>query len=248
MIHDQHFMIDEKILNLIAAYARDKVVTEIGGGTGNLSKKLAAVAKKLIIIEKDPKMCEILTTKVSAEIRHEDAQTAKLTGMIIGNIPYGISEQFFYRLVREARDVSILTVGMNFAELLQNEKTKLGIYTKIFFELELLETVSPEAFDPAPKVWSAVIKLTPKFPKILLAEIIVQTDKKLKNAIIESLTKRGKTQKESREIIKKLDNQYLDTKIIRLSNEEFIEVFSELTQQLPQYDVSEETSHTTQQH
>lgn len=244
MNDDQHFMVDEALLATIAQFAKDRVVTEIGGGTGNLTKNLIAHSKKLHVIEQDPNLAEQLRKKFpTAVILEGDAQTLPLQGTIIGNIPYRISEQIFYRIMREARQECILTVGMNFAELLQNKRTKLGIYTELFFTFEQIAAISPESFDPAPSVWSACIVLTPKHPTSLLTQILRQTDKKLKNAIIEALCSTGKKQKEAKKIEESLGISLREKKIQQMSNIEFIKVYEELVQQLPQYDVSEERDH-----
>ena len=59
----QHFLIDKKILRKIIRVANLKsedIVLEVGPGTGNLTQELAKMAKKVVAIEKDPKMVEIL--------------------------------------------------------------------------------------------------------------------------------------------------------------------------------------------
>ena len=60
---DQHFILDEAVLKREVEYAdisgKDTVL-EIGAGVGNLTKVLAQRAKKVIAIEKDQRLCEVL--------------------------------------------------------------------------------------------------------------------------------------------------------------------------------------------
>ncbi len=59
----QHFLADFGVLKkvvLAAELKKDDIILEIGPGTGTLTRELAKTAKKVIAIEKDRKMCQIL--------------------------------------------------------------------------------------------------------------------------------------------------------------------------------------------
>lgn len=242
---DQHFMIDDVLLKKIAAFGTNKIVTEIGGGTGNLTKHLIATAKKLNVIEKDATLAKKLRKQFpTANVIYGNALESELEGVIIANIPYAISEPLFYRLIKEPH-ITYLTIGKKFADSLVSEHTKLGIYAKTFFDVSVLQEIPREAFDPAPAVTSNLVSLVPK-KYGLLGDILIQYDKKIKNAIITALSKRM-TQKEAKRIVEPLFRTLADKKIFHLSNAQFIHVYEVVTTQLLQHDASEETNHTTQQ-
>ena len=85
---------------------------------------------------------------------------------IIGNFPYNISTQIIFKAI-ENRDKVIQLVGMFQKEVGQRiaSKPKGKIYgitsvlTQAYFDTELLFEISPDMFDPPPKVTSVVIKL-----------------------------------------------------------------------------------------
>lgn len=99
----QNFLIDKSAMERILAAAdirQDDLVLEIGAGIGNLTQELAKKAKKVIAVEKDPKMCEILrklleikkiknVEVVAGDIRQIENCKLKIENYkVVANIPY----------------------------------------------------------------------------------------------------------------------------------------------------------------
>lgn len=86
---------------------------------------------------------------------------------VIGNLPYNISSQIFFRII-EHRDLVPQVVCMIQKEVAERIAAPhgnksygiLSVFLQTFYNIEYLFTVSEKVFDPPPKVKSAVIRLT----------------------------------------------------------------------------------------
>lgn len=226
---DQHFMIDKELLQRIVTAARIKktdILLEIGPGTGNLTELLLGKGKELYVIEKDPLLLKKLKEKYKEKIhfRQGDATQIKLPAFhkSISNLPYTICEPLLWKLTRYDFDCAIFVVPHKFTELLLGTKSsRLHLLVDSFYEVEYLETIHPSAFDPQPKVQSALIKIIPKKKESFLKEFLSQYDKKTKNALEKILCAQGKTKSQAREIIAlKIRPKVQEQNIITLSLEE----------------------------
>ena len=100
----QHFLISQKVLQKIiqtANLSKNDIVLEIGPGLGILTQELAQKAKKVIAIEKDERMVEILKDVLgdykNVEIIQGDILKEKLqitNYKIVANIPYYLTSPF----------------------------------------------------------------------------------------------------------------------------------------------------------
>ena len=137
-----------------------------------------------------------------------------------------------------------MITGSRFAEnVLANKKTKLSLLTNCYFEIEKIMDIIPESFNPKPRVMSSMIRLSPKeVSNIEEKELIIFRflfyfrEKKLKNALTESLIKQAKindkclTQKEAKKIIENLniDLDLLEKEFMLFSNEELEYLFKKI--------------------
>ena len=108
----QNLLIDKNILNKIAELSsiNGKVVFEVGPGTGNLTEIiLKKNPKKLLLVEKDKRFCEILTKKFDLEknfiIYNEDILKFNFDkninpDLVFGNLPYNISTQILAKFIK----------------------------------------------------------------------------------------------------------------------------------------------------
>ncbi|ENX0959700.1 TPA: 16S rRNA (adenine(1518)-N(6)/adenine(1519)-N(6))-dimethyltransferase RsmA, partial [Neisseria gonorrhoeae] len=87
---------------------------------------------------------------------------------IVGNLPYNISTPLLFKLAEVADDVADMhfmlqkeVVERMVAAPKSNDYGRLGVMLQYFFDMELLIDVSPESFDPAPKIDSAVVRMIP---------------------------------------------------------------------------------------
>ncbi|MBK2124145.1 16S rRNA (adenine(1518)-N(6)/adenine(1519)-N(6))-dimethyltransferase RsmA [Fangia hongkongensis] len=199
----QNFLQDQNIIHKIIHEAHisagDNVI-EIGPGLGALTTHILKRAKSLSVIEYDGDVIPVLKDKTKAigtlNIIHQDILTVQFDQLfhedkikLIGNLPYNISSQILFHLIPFAR----MFKNMHF--MLQkevvdritaspNNKTygRLSVMLQYYFQTEGLFIVPPNAFYPAPKVDSKIIRLTPfsSLPfkaknEALFAKIVKQT-------------------------------------------------------------------------
>lgn len=180
--YGQHFlnseMISERIANSLELTKTYKHVLEVGPGKGMLTKYLLDKDYTLKVVEADKDMVAFLNynyPQLSDNIIFKDFLKLKLVEemgenfAIIGNFPYNISSQIVFKMLDYRPFVPEL-VGMFQREMAQRivappgNKTYgvISVLTQAFYDGELLFDVSPESFDPPPRVMSAVIRLTRK--------------------------------------------------------------------------------------
>jgi 16S rRNA (adenine1518-N6/adenine1519-N6)-dimethyltransferase len=181
----QNFLQDENIVHRIVAALGPidtETVVEIGPGRGALTGELVETAAKVVAIEFDRDMVELLGkrfasadnfTLVNADALNFDysvlvdgeAQKAKL----VANLPYNISTPILQGLAKQ-RDLFSTIVLMFQREVVDRiaasaggkERGFLSVIVEDAFLIERMFDVPPAAFWPVPKVWSSVVRLTPK--------------------------------------------------------------------------------------
>ena len=151
-------------------------MVEIGPGTGALTRFLVERNLHPVLIEIDHESVAHLKTQYSSEqvtLIHGDFLEQGLTGIagssfaIIGNFPYNISSQIFFKVLENRSSVK-LVVGMIQKEVAQRIASGpgsrvygiLSVLIQAFYDVKLLFHVPPGVFNPPPKVMSSVISLT----------------------------------------------------------------------------------------
>ncbi|HIL03903.1 MAG TPA: 16S rRNA (adenine(1518)-N(6)/adenine(1519)-N(6))-dimethyltransferase RsmA [Candidatus Thioglobus autotrophicus] len=191
----QNFLTDQKIIDqIIATIApkQDDNILEIGPGQGAMTLPLLERVDKLSVIEIDRDLIEILESynKSNLVIHQGDALNFDLDQFnppirVVGNLPYNISSPILFHLL-ENRDKVIDMTFMLQKEVVERMSAthgskiygRLSVMMQAFFEVELIFVVPPESFDPAPKVDSAIVYLTPlKVCKVDNIEIFEQVVK-----------------------------------------------------------------------
>jgi len=237
----QHYMIDKKLIRFIvdsSELKKNDLVLEIGYGHGALTRELIKDANVIAVdIEKRElgissdrlKLIEgnilELFDELSADYRFNK---------IVANIPYNISEPLFVKLFKKDFELCVLTIGENFAKILEGKDTRLGILADKLFVINRLCKAPKKSFKPQPKVASTVISLT-KIPSDMLSQVgkiyrdlLFLDDKKLKNALEKIIDNESSlksyTKKQIAElIIKHKMKETCEKKIYELSNKEFVE-------------------------
>lgn len=184
----QNFLADKNyIAKIIEALnpQKDETIVEIGAGRGALTEKLIESGAKIIAIELDRDLIPILTEKFGSydnfQLVEFDAlkidfaeiskgQRTKDKGLkLVANLPYYISTAILQRLIeqREVFDEMILMFQREVVERISagvgnSERGFLTVLVEAFLDAKKLFDVPPNAFRPAPKVWSAVARLITK--------------------------------------------------------------------------------------
>lgn len=204
----QHFLIDDKLLKKevdLAEISKEDKVIEVGAGEGNLTKEILKKTKNLLSFEVDCSIKEKFSKEILKIIKFNDATKVSWKGYdkIVANIPYYLSEKILRKAIREEIKMLVLIVGENFKKKLENKENEIGYFADIFFNLEIIEKIPKNSFNPPPRVNSWLIKLIRKEENedAVLRRIFLKNGK-IKNAILSELLNIGKTKRESREIIK----------------------------------------------
>ena len=179
----QNFLQDTGVIdNIVRAInpQPDDHLVEIGPGQGALTGQLSASACRLDVIELDrdlvPGLLAAYSVNPNFKLHSADALTFDFADLaaderplrVVGNLPYNISTPLIFKLLENAaiiKDMHFmlqLEVVQRLAAQPGNKHWgRLGIMTQFYCEVEHLFDVPPEAFDPAPKVQSAIVRLVP---------------------------------------------------------------------------------------
>lgn len=176
----QHFLKDENICKRIVASLDQcsfENLLEIGPGAGALTKYLVKIhAINFKAVELDAEKVDYLVMhlpEMKGKIIHENFLDVNRpfegNFTIVGNFPYNISTQILFKILEWKNDVQCV-VGMFQKEVAQRISAKEGskvygissVLTQAFFDVEYLFEVSEGAFQPPPKVKSAVLRMKRK--------------------------------------------------------------------------------------
>ena len=173
----QHFLSDPGILGRIAGAldpGPSETVLEIGPGRGSLTRGLTGRTSRLIVIEKDRDLVPALRERFpTVQVVEADALEVDWHALaagpfsIIGNIPYNITSPLIDKALLPPRPRRIVF-------LIQKEVAQrvgaspgspaygaLSVGVQVAARAERLFTVPAGAFQPPPRVDSAVVRLTP---------------------------------------------------------------------------------------
>lgn len=255
----QNYLIDknkrDQIINF-ANLSKDDTVLEIGTGIGTLTIELAKRAGKVIAIEQDQKIAEILSQRLedkninNVELINDDALNVDFPkfNKIVSNLPYQISSPITFKFLNYDFDLAILMYQKEFARRMNgtvDSKDYSRLSAMLYFKcnVETLTDVSSESFIPKSKIDSTVVKLTPKENRISLDDFKVYSNftkalfqhrnKKIRNALIDSrhiICRLDK--KEMKEKINSVEseeiNEYLKKRVIAIEPEEILFLSKEL--------------------
>jgi 16S rRNA (adenine1518-N6/adenine1519-N6)-dimethyltransferase len=207
----QHFLHDpgviRRIVDAVAPAVGERIV-EIGPGRGALTWELLRRAQTLDVIEIDRDLAQSLKQDARASgvlrVHVEDALQADFVGLraqgaplrIVGNLPYNISTPLLFRLLTQRAAVADMhfmlqkeVVDRMTAEPGNKTYGRLTVMLAAVAQVERLFDVGPGAFQPRPKVWSAIVRLRPT----LEPRFAIGADGVLKTLVTAAFSHRRKT-------------------------------------------------------
>ncbi|HEV8605189.1 MAG TPA: 16S rRNA (adenine(1518)-N(6)/adenine(1519)-N(6))-dimethyltransferase RsmA [Tepidisphaeraceae bacterium] len=182
----QNFMIDQNLLRLVAEAGRpsaDDVIIEIGPGTGTLTEELLASGAQVIAVEIDRDLAALLGDRFRDQpcfrlIEGDalDTKHALNTGLLaaiqqsqhptklIANLPYNIASPLIIEMLLAGVQTLAFTVQKEVAQRLRakpgtDDYGALSVMAQLLSKVEILRTLPPTAFWPAPKIDSALVRI-----------------------------------------------------------------------------------------
>ncbi len=176
----QHFLVDESVSKRMVDVLLEQKPTqllEVGPGGGALTKYLVALQGiDLRCVELDDEKVSWLEKNfpvLKGKIIHQSILDIdppfEGNFTVIGNFPYNISTQIVFKVIDWKQQVDVM-IGMFQKEVAERIAAKHGskvygvtsVLTQAFFKVDYLFEVGEKAFNPPPKVKSAVIKMVPR--------------------------------------------------------------------------------------
>ena len=219
----QHFLADRSALAAIVSAinpGKTDAIVEIGPGLGVLTTELLRQAARIAAVEIDRDLCRRLRARYGPDrliLFEADAlgfdlaeaaaalEASKLR--VVGNLPYNISSPLLVSLLNArgmVRDQHFLlqkeVVERIVAAPGSSDYGRLSVLLQTFYEVEMLFEVPPEAFDPPPRVDSAVLRMTvreqpalddPAPLQKLLAAAFAQRRKMIRSTLLPWLRQQG---------------------------------------------------------
>ncbi len=213
----QNFLVDPNYIGKIIAALnpqKNETIIEIGAGRGALTEKLLESGANVIAIELERQMITVLRERfgscenfqlveqdalksdfkelINIKFQIPNSQSAKL----VANLPYNISTAILQKLI-EQREVFSEMILMFQREVVERITAKVGsgergfltVLVEAYLETEKLFDVPPNAFRPAPKVWSSIMRLITKKD----GELLYGTEDLFRELISASFIQKRKT-------------------------------------------------------
>jgi 16S rRNA (adenine1518-N6/adenine1519-N6)-dimethyltransferase len=246
---DQHFLIDDRVLDRISTYLPEDAdaspLLEIGAGTGALTDRLLAHGECVTVVERDRRLAAFLREEFVDAV--DDGRLSILEGgaldatlpefsACVSNLPYGISSEVAFRLLPEGRPL-VLMFQREFAERMaadpgSDEYGRLSVSAQHYADVEVVESVPPTAFDPQPEVDSAVVRTTPREPEYtvedeqffldLVKALFTQRRKTIRNGIRNTTHITGIDDAEA--VVEAVDDDLLRRRAGKLTPAQFAEL------------------------
>jgi len=180
----QNFLTDQNIIDKIVSIIeiKNKSILEIGPGTGNLTKNiLKKNPKKILLIEKDYDLAQLLKENLSSDVLIINKDVLKVDEnklddeilTVFGNLPYNISTEILCKWILNIKDKNfwfdylILMFQKEVADrIIADFNTKnygrLSILSNWKLDIKKIFDVKPSSFFPKPKVDSSILLIKPK--------------------------------------------------------------------------------------
>lgn len=186
----QNFMIDQNLVRLVVEAGdvrRGDFIIEVGPGTGTLTEELLAKQAMVLAVEIDRDLAGLLRQRYGAnpdfmlieadalagkhELNEELLKAIRHAAVsghpvkLVANLPYNIASPLIIELLHEGVEMLAFTVQKEVADRLRAPANSdayggLSVMAQLLARVELLRTLPPQAFWPAPQIESALVRLT----------------------------------------------------------------------------------------
>lgn len=248
----QNFVVTSDLLQKMISHAsinREDVVLEIGAGLGFLTSLLAHKCKGVIAVELDNKLNTILKNKIrcfpNVNLIEGDILRVSVPyfNKVVSTPPYSISAPILFWLLERKFDCAVLTFQKEFTDRLvasigSKEYGRMTVSIYYFAEVELLDNAPKNMFYPIPDVDSMVVRLKPRKPPFfvkdretffeLLQTLFTQRNRKIRNAIIPFLRRKGMKRRKVKDLVDSLP--FHDKRVRKLAPEDFGFLSNEIAQ------------------
>lgn len=222
----QNFLVDRNYVSKIITALnpqKGETVIEIGAGRGALTERLIESGANVVAVELEREMIAVLKERfgdkenfrliesdaLKVDFSSLTAHRSPLTTKLVANLPYYISTAILQKLIEQCGIFSEMilmfqreVVERITAKVGNKERGFLTVLVEAYLETEKLFDVPPNAFAPAPKVWSAVVCLQPK------AAVEIENGEAFRALVSEAFRQKRKT------ILNNLKNKFSDAEKI----------------------------------
>ena len=185
----QHFLTDpsviEAIVKLIDPRAGQPMI-EIGPGLAALTQPLVERLGQLTVIELDRDLAQRLRQHPQLTVIESDVLKVNFSQLpsppdaarwrVVGNLPYNISTPILFHLLDHAAHISDQhfmlqkeVIERMVAQPSTSAYGRLSVMLQWRYDMENLLHIGPEAFDPPPRVDSAIVRMVPKAQPVALS-------------------------------------------------------------------------------
>lgn len=233
----QHFLVDESVSKRIVDVLLEQKpsqLLEVGPGGGALTKYLVTLEgidlkcvelddEKVAWLEKN---FPVLKGKIIHQSILDIDPPFEGNFTVIGNFPYNISSQIVFKVIDWKEQVNVM-IGMFQKEVAERIAAKHGskvygvtsVLTQAFYDVEYLFEVGEQAFNPPPKVKSAVIRMTPR-----KQPLEIKSERALFNLVKTAFNQRRKTLRNALKpifLIEDMQEEIFNKRAEQLSVEDF---------------------------
>ncbi|HLM60887.1 MAG TPA: 16S rRNA (adenine(1518)-N(6)/adenine(1519)-N(6))-dimethyltransferase RsmA, partial [Pyrinomonadaceae bacterium] len=186
----QNFLVDGNYISKIISALnpqQNETIIEIGAGRGALTESLIESGAEIIAVELERAMIAVLRERfgeaenfhliesdaldvdfhetINPKSENRNPKSVKL----VANLPFNISTAILQKLIEQRETFSEMVLMFQrevveriTAQVGNPERGFLTVWVEAYLQAEKLFDVPPNAFSPAPKVWSSVVRLKPK--------------------------------------------------------------------------------------
>ncbi|WP_395703846.1 16S rRNA (adenine(1518)-N(6)/adenine(1519)-N(6))-dimethyltransferase RsmA [Aquabacterium sp.] len=189
----QHFLVDAGVIDGIVRAIDPRpgqALVEIGPGLGALTQPVLERCGALTVIELDRDLAARWRQRQGVSVIESDVLKVDFAGLaaqfsqplrVVGNLPYNISTPILFHLLEAAahiRDQHVMlqkeVVDRMVASPGNKDYGRLSVMLQWRYRLESLLEIGPEAFDPPPRVDSAVVRMEPLAPAPVVDQALLQ--------------------------------------------------------------------------